>query len=168
MSNTLTFTEILDLCPKSLNFFTNSSGPDLLVVSSLLRELKHLHKLVEEEKVDKNEIFLFVNQDFSMSISKYIRYYNSELAKTFPIDFLPGIYKDGIQQPGQTFAIINAPSTHINYFKLTAETQRQRIFRLQDVLKTKMPDLTVETKYKFDNTWWQQQISKHFTVIKYD
>ena len=161
MSNELNFEQILDLCPKSVNFYKNSNGPDLQVVSRLLREFNHLHKLVKAEKVAKNEIFLFVNQDFLMSINKYVRYYNSELSRDYPIGFLPETYnEDDYLGAGRRFALICAPAIHINYFKLTAETHRQQIFRIEDSLKEEMP----ENNGMFEIEWWNKQIcSKPFT-----
>ena len=121
------------ICPYEHWHLTSGFNED--IVLQFLLDLEFVAERVRCKELDKNEIFILINQDFTISIKKFLQNYNKTLGQQFPLRFILNFLIECGVAKTQFFAIIVAPRTHINYFKLVCDVKHINIHNLDDNLK---------------------------------
>lgn len=137
-SNTLTFENFLELVPYEHRDM--HSGPDEDMIIQFIHDLDFLHRGVSNKTINKDEIFVLINQDFTISVKKFLKSYNMTLGKQFPLQFLLNYTIECKVGRDHVYVFLIAPRTHINYFKLVNEVPGINIHSLDVALKQDMPN----------------------------
>ena len=127
-----TFDMFLDLCPVEYEDLDNYLDED--VIFQFLLDLDFIHKGIKEGKINKNEIFILISQDFTISIKKFLQSYNKTLGIGMPLQFLLNHKLETYPGRHVCHSFIIAPRTHINYFKLVNEVRNISIDTIDDSL----------------------------------
>jgi hypothetical protein len=142
-SNIFTVEDFKKLCP--IEHFDLFSCLDEDVLFQFFLDLHYISNQVKDGKLNKDEIFILTNKDFTISIKKFLQNYNRTQGVQFPLMFLLNYCLECNLAKKQLFAIIIAPRTHINYFKLINDVRNTNIHPLDDNLKI-MKELPEEWK----------------------
>ena len=102
-----TFDMFLGLCPVEYEDLDNYLDEN--VIFQFLLDLDFIHTGIKAQKINKNEIFILINQDFTISIKKFLQSYNKTHGVGMPLQFLNNFFIDSRPGRDSFYSFIIAP-----------------------------------------------------------
>ena len=130
-NNDFTFEDFINLCP--YEHFDLHSGLNEDVILQFFLDLQFVLEGIRDKELNESEIFILISHDFTISIKKFLQNYNTTLGQQFQLQFIMNFLLDYGIAKTQFYAIIIAPRTHINYFKLVSDVRNINIHKLDIV-----------------------------------